>query len=217
MKTKFEETLLASKKLHVQQVMEGFEILLGYETRNKYRIFDEEMNPIAFAAEASKGLGAALMRGLLKHWRTFEIEIFSQNRELMYRAKFPFRWFFKTLYLENSDGALMGHLQERFALFYKKFDVFDANGRMIAQINSPLFKMWTFEFSKNERKIGTIQKKWSGALTEIFSDKDNFIVSYARPDLNVETKALMMATCLMIDIVYFENNQGAGSVMDLTS
>ena len=217
MKTKFEETLLASQKLHVQQVIEGFEILLGYETRNKYRIFDEEMNPIAFAAEASKGFRAAIMRGLFKHWRTFEIEIFDQNRQLMYRAKFPFRWFFKTLVLESNDGALMGHLKERFALFYKKFDVFDANERIIAQIKSPIFKMWTFEFSKNGRKIGTIQKKWSGALTEIFTDKDNFIVSYARPDLSIETKALMMATCLMVDIVYFENNQGAGSMMDLTS
>jgi hypothetical protein len=217
MKTKFEETLLASKKLHVQQVIEGFEILLGYETRNKYRIFDEEMNPIAFAAEASKGIGAAIMRGLFKHWRTFEIEIFDQNRQLMYRAKFPFRWFFKTLFLESNDGALMGHLEERFSLFYKKFDVFDANGRIIAQIKGPLFKMWTFEFTRNELKIGTIQKKWSGALTEIFTDKDNFIVSYAHPDLSIETKALMMATCLMVDIVYFENNQGAGSMMDLTS
>lgn len=215
MKTKFEETLLASKKLHVQQVLEGFEILLGYETRNKYRIFDENMVPIAFAAEASQGLAAALMRGLLKHWRSFEIEIFDQNRQLMYRAKFPFRWFFKTLYLESNSGGLMGHLQQRFAIFYKKFDVYDATGRIIAEIKSPIFKMWTFEFRKNDRKIGTIQKKWSGAMSEIFTDKDNFIVSYAQPDLELETKALMMATCLMVDIVYFENNQGTGSILDL--
>ena len=217
MKTKFEETLLASKKLHVQQVLEGFEILLGYETRNKYRILDEDMNPIAFAAEASKGLGAAIMRGLFKHWRTFEIEIFDQSRQLMYRAKFPFRWFFKTLYLESTSGSVMGHLEQRFAILYKKFDVFDGHGRLIAEIRSPLFKMWTFEFRNHGRKIGTIQKKWSGAISEIFTDKDNFIVSYAQPDLNVETKAIMMATCLMIDIVYFENNQGAGSILDLAN
>jgi uncharacterized protein YxjI len=217
MKTKFEETLLASKSLHVQQVLEGFEVLLGYETRNKYRILDADMNPIAFAAEASKGLGAAIMRGLFKHWRTFEIEIFDQSRELMYRAKFPFRWFFKALYLENANGSVMGHLEQRFAILYKKFDVYDGYGKLIAEIKSPLFKMWTFEFRTHGRKIGTIQKKWSGAISEIFTDKDNFIVSYAQPDLTLETKAIMLATCLMIDVVYFENNQGAGSILDLAN
>jgi len=197
--------------------MENFEILLGYETRNKYRIFDEDMKPIAFAAEASKGLGAAIMRGIFKHWRSFEIKIFSESRELMYLAKFPFRWFFKTLYLENTSGKLLGHLQQRFAILYKKFDLYDGNGIIIAHIKSPLFKMWTFDFQINQRKIGTIQKKWSGGLMEIFTDKDNFIVSYAQPDLDPNTKALMMATCLMIDIVYFENNQGAGSILDLAT
>jgi uncharacterized protein YxjI len=215
MKTKFDETLMASRKLHVQQVLEGFEIMLGYETRNKYRILDEDLIPVAFAAEASQGFAAALMRGFFKHWRTFEIEIFDQGRSLMYRAKFPFRWFFKTLYLEDASGKSMGHLQARFAIFHKKFDLHDSNGRLIAEIASPWFKMWTFEFQKNNRKIGTIQKKWSGGLTEIFTDKDNFIVSFAQPDLDLETKALMVATCLMIDIVYFENNSGSGSILSL--
>jgi uncharacterized protein YxjI len=155
------------------------------------------------------------MRGLFKHWRSFEIEIFDQNRQMMYRAIFPFRWFFKALYLENDSGKLMGHLQQRFSILYKKFDVCDANGIIIAEVNSPIFKLWTFEFRKNNRKIGTIQKQWSGALNEIFTDKDNFIVSFAQPDLEVETKALMMVACLMVDIVYFENNQGSGSILNL--
>lgn len=215
MKTKFDETLLASQKLHVQQVLEGFEILLGYESRNKYRILDENMNPIAYAAEASTGLAGALMRGFFKHWRTFEIEIFDQGRQLMFRAKFPFRWFFKTLYLEDASGQLLGHLQARFAIFQKKFDVHDAHGRLIAEIASPWFKLWTFEFKRNNRKLGTIQKKWSGGLTELFTDRDNFVVSYAQPDLELETKALMMATCLMVDIIYFENNSGGGSILSL--
>lgn len=215
MKTKFDEILLASKKLHVQQVLEGFEILLGYESRNKYRILDEAMTPIAFAAETSNGLMGALMRVFFKHWRTFEIEVFDQGRSLVYRAKFPFRWFFKTLYLEDNSGKLMGHLQARFAIFYKKFDLHDSNGHLLAEIKSPLFKMWTFEFTKNNRQIGTIQKKWSGGLTELFTDKDNFVVSFAQPDLDLETKTLMMATCLMLDIVYFENNSGSSSLLSL--
>lgn len=191
--------------------------MLGFETKNKYRILDEDMEPIAYAAEESIGMMAAVSRAFFKHFRSFVINIYSHERELMYKAKFPFRWFFKTLHLEDSNGKSMGSLQQRFAFFYKKFDVFDSNGRIVARVKSPLFKMWTFEFEFRNRKIGTIQKKWSGALTEIFTDKDNFIVSFSQPDLTLELKATMMAACLMVDIVYFENNQGSGSLLDLAN
>ena len=40
-------------KLFVKQKFEGFE-LLGYETRNKYTILDEQGEQVAFAAEQQK-------------------------------------------------------------------------------------------------------------------------------------------------------------------
>ena len=210
MKTKFEESLLNSKKLHVQQILEGIEIFTGFETRNKYRILNEDMTPLAYAAEPSTGLSGALIRGIFKHWRSFKIEIFDDQRDLLYRAHFPFRWLFKSLYLEHQDGTSIGHLQARFALFYKKFDLYDSNGRIMARIKSPLFKFWTFEFKQGNRKIGTVQKKWSGTMSELFTDRDNFTVTFADSNLTAELKALMMAACLMIDIIYFENNKGSG-------
>lgn len=215
MSNTFEEKLKSSPKLHVQQVQEAFEILTGFESRNKYRIYDENMTPIAYAAEKSTGLTGTLMRGLFRHWRKFEIQIFSQDRQLLYVAKFPFRWFFKTLQLEDASGCPIGHFQQRFAIFHKKFDLHDPHKKLIAQIESPWFKFWTFEFKLHKHRLGTIQKKWSGALSEFFTDKDNFTVSFADRDLDGKTKVLMMASCLMVDIVYFENNKGAGSALNL--
>lgn len=215
MKTHFENILLASRKLHVQQVYEKFEIILGFESRNKYRILDENMRPIAYAAEVSSGFLATLTRIFLKHWRSFEIHIFNQEKERLYIAHFPFRWFFKTLNLRHESGLPIGHLQQRFAIFSKKFSVYGPQGELLAEIKSPFFKVWTFEFKKNGRKLGSLEKKWSGALTEIFTDKDNFTVTFAQTELSLETKTLMMVTCLMVDIIYFENNQGAGSALDL--
>lgn len=210
MKTSFEEKLIASRKLNIEQVHEVMEIMTGFETRNKYRIYDENKQPIAYAAEASKGFFSSLSRVFLKHWRSFEITIFTPEREIIYRAKFPFRWIFKALYLEDAFGKQIGFVEQKFSIFSKVFDVYDAHNRVIAQIKSPLLKAWTFEFETRGRKLGTVQKKWSGVLNEFFTDKDNFIVSYAQPDLTLETKSIMLATCLMIDIVYFENNKGSG-------
>ncbi len=204
-----------SRRLHIQQVAEGLEIFLGWESRNKYRILDEEESPIAFAAEEKTGFGGQIMRQFFGHWRSFRVAVFDQNKQKHLELNFPFRWFFKSLYVSTSSGRRVGHLHQRFALFRKKFDVYSADGVLIASINSSWFKFWTFEFFSKERKLGTLQKKWSGALTEIFTDKDNFVLSFADPNMTEDTKSLMLATCLMVDIIYFENNQASGSVLGL--
>ena len=197
--------------LHVQQVFEGLE-LLGFETRNKYKILDENQRPYAYAAEEKTGFGGAILRHIFGHWRSFKVIIFNDQREPIYELQFPFRWFFKTLYVTDTKGRRLGHLQQRFAIFRKKFDVFDAYGKEIAKINSSWFRFWTFEFESHGRKLGTVQKKWSGAIGEFFTDKDNFVVSYADPNLASDTKAVMLATCIMVDIIYFENNKGSNNL-----
>ncbi len=212
----FKEHLTNSKLLHVQQVWEGFEIVLGWESRNKYRILDEHQKPVAFAAEQSAGIAGALMRQVFGHWRSFKVTIFNEQKQKVFDLNFPFRWFFKTLIVTDVNGATIGHLEERFAIFRKKFDVYDNQNRIVAKINSSFFKFWTFEFFDGGRSLGKIQKKWSGMLGEIFTDKDNFVVTFT-PMTNPETKALMLATCLMVDIIYFENNQGGGSILDLAT
>ncbi len=204
-----------AKYLHVQQVLEGFEVVLGWETRNKYRILDENKQPVAYAAEQEKSFLSSLMRQFFGHWRSFKVTIFNQQRQPEYYLNFPFRWFFKTLYVSDASGKPIGKLQQRFALFRKKFDVYDQHEQLIAKINSSFFKFWTFEFYQNNRKIGSIQKKWSGALFELFTDKDNFVVTFDDLNMSVETKALIMSTCLMVDIIYFENNTRKGGVIDL--
>lgn len=188
---------------------EAFEIILDWETRNKYRILDENNRPIGFAAEQSKGILASISRQFLGHWRAFEVAIFNQQRERVYTLDLPFRWFFKTLYLKDHQGKSMGHLQQRFALFRKKFDVFDAEGQLVAQINSSFFKFWTFDFFLGHRSLGKIQKKWSGALGELFTDKDNFVVSFD-PTTDSDMRARILAMCFMIDIVYFEEKGSGG-------
>jgi uncharacterized protein YxjI len=210
----FEKHLSQSKILHVQQVYEAFEIVLGWETRNRYKILDDELRPVAYAAEESKGIGTAFLRLFLGHWRTFKVIIFNEERKKIYDLHFPFRWFFKTLILADAEGARVGHLQQRFAIFRKKFDVYDRNGSVVARINSSFFRLWTFEFFQRGRSIGKIQKKWSGILTEIFTDKDNFVISYRSPTLSPDLRALMLATCIMVDIVYFENNQPRKSILN---
>ena len=189
-------------KLFVKQKFEGFE-LLGYETRNKYTILDEQGEQVAFAAEQQKGFLGFLMRQFLGHWRVFDIKFFTPQKEEFLNAHHPFRFFFQRLEIIHQD-QMIGALQQRFGLFSKKFDLQDKNGNIILEMRSGFFKFWTFPFFKNGVEVAKIQKKWSGGLTELFTDKDNFLVDFGTSNLPNETKLLILASSIFVDLQYFE-------------
>ncbi len=178
--------------------------LFGYESRNKYEIRDPSGGAILYAAEQGKGLGATLMRQFVGHWRTYEIHIFDAARNVIVRAIHPFRWFFQRLEVVSGDGRAIGTLQQRFAFFSKSFDVEDAQGRVIMTVRSPIWKPWTFPFEKAGRQVGAVMKKWSGAITEIFTDADTFRIEYGAPELTPDERALLLAAGIFIDMQYFE-------------
>lgn len=177
--------------------------LFGLETRNKYSI-EANGAPFAFAAEQGKGALAFFSRMFLGHWRTFEIHFFDNARQLVLRAVHPFRFFFQRLEVSDAGGRLLGVIQQRWALLYKRFDVLDAAGRPLLQVSSPLWRPWTFVFTRDERELARVEKKWSGTLTEVFTDADRFRVAYVLSELGMDERLLVLAAGIFIDLQYFE-------------
>ncbi|HYQ46740.1 MAG TPA: phospholipid scramblase-related protein [Polyangiaceae bacterium] len=177
--------------------------LIGFETRNKYAILANGAQ-IGFAAEQGKGGLAFLARMFLGHWRTFEIHFFDEARRLVLRALHPFRFFFQRLEVSSAEGRLLGSIQQRFSLFYKRFDVVDASERVLLTVSSPLWRPWTFAFDRQERTLARVEKKWSGLLREAFTDADRFRVTFDGNGLNPDERSLVLAAAVFIDLQFFE-------------
>lgn len=177
--------------------------LFGFETRNKYSI---EANGVqlAFAAEQGKGGLAFLARMFIGHWRTFEIHVFDNQRQLALRVVHPFRFLFQRLEVMSADGRVLGAIQQRFAIFSKKFDVTDGTGRLLLSVSSPIWRPWTFSFERDGREMARVEKKWSGMLREAFTDADRFRVAFESHELSLDERALVLAAALFIDLQYFE-------------
>ena len=80
----------------------------------------------------------------------------------------------------------------------------DAQGRVILEVSSPIWRIWTFEFRRQGKVVAAVKKRWSGALSEIFTDRDNFLVEFS-PGLPIEEeRALVLAAAIFIDLQYFE-------------
>ncbi len=177
--------------------------LFGIETRNKYSI-EANGAPFAFAAEQGKGGLAFLARMFLGHWRTFEIHFFDNARNLVLRAVHPFRFLFQRLEVATADARPLGVVQQRFAIFSKKFDVTDASGRLLLSVSSPLWRPWTFAFERDGRELARVEKKWSGMLREVFTDADRFRVAFESVELSLDERSLVLAAAIFIDLQYFE-------------
>lgn len=177
--------------------------LLGFETRNKYSIEVNDM-PFAFAAEQGKGGLDVFARLFLGHWRTFEIHFFDTARNLAFRAIHPFRFFFQRLSIVAADGRPIGAIQQRFSIFSKRFDVLDASDNVLLTVSSPLWRPWTFAFERQGVELARIEKKWSGALREVFTDADRFRILLPRPELRLEERLLVLAAAVFVDLQYFE-------------
>lgn len=199
--------LSGQKNLFVKQIRELAE-LIGFETRNKYAILDEHQQPVGYAAEQQKGFLGFLARQFLGHWRSFEILIFDAARQPVIRARHPFRFFFQRLEVYSGGQEYIGAVQQRWAVFRKKFDVQDRDGHVILQVSSPFFKFWTFPFLRQGRQAAVVEKKWGGIFTEIFSDKDTFHIEFTDPALTETERRLVLAASMFIDLQYFEAKGG---------
>lgn len=196
--------LTQHKQLIVAQVHEIAE-LFGFETRNKYQVLDANKNPIAYASEQQKGFLGWLLRQFLGHWRVFDIFIFNPNRQHIITGHHPFRIYFQRLEISEVSGRYLGALQQRFSLFTKRFDVQNAQGQVIMEVASPIWRIWTFEFFHQGKPIAAVRKKWSGFLSEMFTDKDNFMVELSDSSLSNDERLLVLTAAIFVDLKYFEH------------
>lgn len=197
--------LQSLRSLHIRQRKELAE-LFGWETRNKYEIVSDDGRPLAFAAEQQKGFLGLLFRQLFGHWRRFDIHFFGADRQPFMVARHPFRWIFQRLEVFDATGKFLGALQQRFGYgVFKRFDLENARGETVLEVSSPFWRIWTFEFESVSGAVrAIIRKKWSGMLTEVFTDADNFRIEFTDPSLAPEERQLLLAAGLFIDLQYFE-------------
>ncbi|MCE3009562.1 MAG: hypothetical protein LW875_02990 [Proteobacteria bacterium] len=195
--------LSQTRGLVIQQVRELWE-LVGFETRNKYRISDENGQVVAYAAEQQKGFFAFLARQFLGHWRSYEIHFFNEQRQILFTVHHPFRFFFQKFTVKDPQGRILGEMEQNFALISKKFSLRSQNTFRNYLMKSPLWKIWTFPITENGRPVALIEKKWSGLLKEVFTDADQFRLGFHESSLSNDDRKIILAAAVFVDLQYFE-------------
>ena len=195
------QELASATGLVVSQRKEWGEILSGFETKNRYAVQDLSGNLVYQAAEED---GSMLLRMFLKALRPFSMAILTQSGQRVLSVVRPFRFYFHHADVYDAGGRLLGSIQRRFSLVRRIYSVSDASGREAFELFGPILHPWTFQIRQGGVECGKITKKWSGLGKEMFTDADNFAVTFPA-EWHVEVKALFLGAVFLIDFVHFEN------------
>ena len=208
------QALASSERLVVQQKKNWGEILTGFEARTAYEICTEQGAALARVGEVSDGFLSTIGRWVFKGRRPFELVI-EANGTTALRLKRPWFWWLSTLEVSDGNGEWLGRIEQRFAIFQRRFEVIDRRGGVIAEIIGPMFHPWTFHVRApgGGPELARIEKRWSGLLKEAFTDADTFSLSLPRGD--VALSRMVVAAALLIDFCYFENEGRESGVIGM--
>ena len=115
---------------------------------------------------------------------------------------------------------MIGSIKQEWSIFGPKYSILNSQDQKSLTIKGPfrscdssicagdiVFRILSPESSESE-EIGKISKSWSGELQETPTDSDVFAITFPE-NLDVKTKAVLLAACFLIDFMYFTKSKNS--------
>ncbi|XP_065924878.1 phospholipid scramblase 1 isoform X3 [Magallana gigas] len=209
------EYLAQVDQLLIKQKVEALEAFTGFETNNKYEILNSLGQRIFHAVEDT----CCCTRNCCGASRPFDMKILNnQNHEVIHLSR-PLRcstcWCpccLQKVTVEAPPGKVAGYVCQSWSLCKPRMRIENAEGETVLRIKGPCCQLnicGDIEFDvyapDEETYVGRVTKQWSGLGKELFTDADNFGISFPL-DLDVNVKATLLGAVFLLDFMFFENN-----------
>lgn len=202
-------TLATLDKLIVKQKFELLEAFTGFETNNKYTILNPSSGQHLFFAAEDNDCCTRNFCGPIRPFEMSIVDPVNPQQEVIHVSR-PFRCdsccfpcCLQEMEISAPPGNVIGRLKQNWSVCCPNFSVMNEGGETVMKIKGPcwtcscgrdvIFKVVTLD----GKEIGNISKKWSGFAKEMFTDADNFGVSFPM-DLDVKMKAVLLGACFLI-------------------
>ncbi|EDV26178.1 uncharacterized protein TRIADDRAFT_24229 [Trichoplax adhaerens] len=199
-------------------------LMTNWETLNRFTVKNTMGQQVFFAAEKNDCLNLQCCGPI----RSFEMSITdNSNREIIHLVR-PLRCdeccfpcCLQEMEVQSPPGTTIGYIEQKWTIIFPEFNIMDANKNVLLKIKGPCWtcsccKDVNFEVTSADgsQSVGRITKQWSGLAKEVFTDADNFGISFPM-DLDVKAKATLLGAVFLIDFMFFEdscnNNNYGGS------
>lgn len=176
-----------------------------FKFENSYQVYD--INGVNIGAVKQRlTTGQKLMRLVInKAMLPFQLGIVNRNNELEASISRGWTFFMSKIIIQDALGSTIGTIQQKFKFFKPTFKIFNSSEVLIAEISGD-WKAWNFTIKDPSNvQIGTISKKWAGAMQEIFTSADKYNVTIDPKHINKEHKMAILSGAITIDMVLKES------------
>jgi uncharacterized protein YxjI len=135
----------------------------------------------------------------------FYLEIIDSNETVLVTIRRGWTFWMSKVTITDAQGSVLGHIRQKFKFFKPTFRIFDATETEVGLITGD-WKAWNFEIKDQQGNlIGTISKKWAGAMKEIFTSADKYRVSIVPEHAEDAKKIIIVSTAIIVDMIMKES------------
>lgn len=176
-----------------------------FKFENSYQLYDD-MGVHIGAVCQKLTIGQKLLRMLLnKGMLPFLLEIKDLDGNVQATISRGWTFWMSKITINDGNGNMAGTIKQKFKLFKPEFNISDNNGQDLAKITGD-WKAWNFDIlDANRISIGSISKKWAGAMQEIFTSADKYNVTLNSEIKDILRKIAILSSAITIDMVLKES------------
>jgi uncharacterized protein YxjI len=175
-----------------------------FKFENQYKIFNDEGHQLG-RVQQRMTLGQKFLRMIISPAALpFKIEIYDEKDSMILKVSRGWTFWMSKIAIEDAQGMILGYVKQKFKLFTPKFEVLDSQNMLLAELKGD-WKAWDFQLKNSQgQTLATINKKWNGAMKELFTTADKYRVSIDGNLVNDTLKKIILSSAITIDMVLKE-------------
>lgn len=177
-----------------------------FKFENAYNVYDESGDHIG-AITQRLTTSEKLLRLLLdKRMMPFKLVVQGLNGKELATIQRGWTFWMSKIEVLDADNKVIGYVKQKFKFFKPEFQILSSSEQLIGIITGD-WKAWNFDIKDaSQKQIGSISKKWAGAVKEIFTSADKYNVSIDPAfSSSIEHKQALVSCAITIDMVLKES------------
>ena len=173
---------------------------------NSYRVLGEDGQQIGAIQENLPASRLILSFFISKKNLPFTLHLQDAANNVMATIEKKFSFITATIEIKDGNGVKIGSIKQKFTLLKPAYEIYDANGQLIGTISGD-WLAWDFKILDNQQKqLATISKKWNGAMKELFTDSDKYVISVSPQVTDDKMRMAIISASAVIDKINKEMN-----------
>jgi uncharacterized protein YxjI len=178
-----------------------------FQFENNYKVYNGQGGEIGGIYQKISGWQKILRLLVKKSNLPFFFEIRQKTGSVVATISRGWTFWLSKTTVANEKGEVIAFIYQKFTFFKPEFHIHNAANQKIASISGD-WMAWNFAIKNNQdQAVGSIDKKWAGAMKEIFTtaDKYNVRIDESYPESN--DKAAILSAAIAIDMILKESKQ----------